>query len=240
MRRFFRASRDEDYSQIQYLTAKCTRLAHENAVLERECMASREREGALKVELETLSVQLRQKEHACQDLHLRHDQLHDTLKQQRELVQFLEQRVVSVAEDSAREAALLTFQLEQVSSDLQQLQNSEAQLQGLVDDLHQEAHDKAKRSDGLEIKLHEEDQFGGQEIEDLKRQLASKSQEVEELQKTNDALQQDLSKQHSDHQRTVAELQQENAGSVQKLRETAEQFEWLCEQQRHWMCCVKR
>lgn len=29
MRRFFRAQRDEDYSQIQYLTAKCTRLAHD-------------------------------------------------------------------------------------------------------------------------------------------------------------------------------------------------------------------
>ena len=29
MRRFFRAQRDEDFSQIQYLTAKCTRLAHD-------------------------------------------------------------------------------------------------------------------------------------------------------------------------------------------------------------------
>lgn len=29
MRRFFKAQRDEDYSQIQYLTAKCTRLAHD-------------------------------------------------------------------------------------------------------------------------------------------------------------------------------------------------------------------
>lgn len=29
MRRFFRAHRDEDYGQIQYLTAKCTRLAHD-------------------------------------------------------------------------------------------------------------------------------------------------------------------------------------------------------------------
>lgn len=38
----------------------------------------------------------------------------------------------------------------------------------------------------------------------------------------------------------VRELQQENEGSLRKLQETAEQFEWLCQQQRYWMCCVKR
>lgn len=30
MRRFFRVHRNEDYSQIQYLTAKCNRLSQEN------------------------------------------------------------------------------------------------------------------------------------------------------------------------------------------------------------------
>ncbi|XP_037400543.1 probable kinetochore protein NUF2 isoform X1 [Pygocentrus nattereri] len=240
MRRFFRASRDEEYSQIQHLTAMCNRLAHEKAAVEREYVACIERERALQVELESLSVQLRQKEHACQDLRLRHDQLLGTIKQQRELVQFLEQRVVSVAEESTREAALLTFQMEQVSSDLQQLQNSEAQLQGLVDELHQEAQDRAKKSEGLENELHEEAQLSGKEIEDLKMQLDSKSHEVEDLQEANEALQEELNEQCSIHQTTVAKLQQENTVSVQKLRETAEQFEWLCEQQRNWMCCVKR
>lgn len=38
----------------------------------------------------------------------------------------------------------------------------------------------------------------------------------------------------------VRELQQENEGSLRKLQETAEQFEWLCQQQRYWMSCVKR
>lgn len=38
----------------------------------------------------------------------------------------------------------------------------------------------------------------------------------------------------------VRELQQENEGSLRKLQATAEQFEWLCQQQRGWMCCVKR
>ncbi|TNN67135.1 hypothetical protein EYF80_022665 [Liparis tanakae] len=36
------------------------------------------------------------------------------------------------------------------------------------------------------------------------------------------------------------ELQQENECSLRKLQGTAEQFEWLCQQQRDWMCCVKR
>ncbi|XP_054453119.1 uncharacterized protein LOC129089779 [Anoplopoma fimbria] len=40
--------------------------------------------------------------------------------------------------------------------------------------------------------------------------------------------------------RPVRELQQENYGSLRKLQGTAEQFEWLCQQQRYWMCCVKR
>lgn len=35
MRRFFRAHRDEDFSQIQYLTAKCTRLAHDKGKSQR-------------------------------------------------------------------------------------------------------------------------------------------------------------------------------------------------------------
>lgn len=38
----------------------------------------------------------------------------------------------------------------------------------------------------------------------------------------------------------VKELQQENKGSLSKLQETAEQFEWLCQQQKYWMRCVKR
>lgn len=38
----------------------------------------------------------------------------------------------------------------------------------------------------------------------------------------------------------VRQLQQENEASLGKLQETAEQFEWLCQQQRYWMCCVKR
>ncbi|KAF6737704.1 hypothetical protein FQA47_002592 [Oryzias melastigma] len=38
----------------------------------------------------------------------------------------------------------------------------------------------------------------------------------------------------------VTELQLQNDRSLRKLQETAEQFEWLCQQQRCWMSCVKR
>lgn len=38
----------------------------------------------------------------------------------------------------------------------------------------------------------------------------------------------------------VSELQRENQASVGKLQQTAEQCEWLCQQQRYWMFRVKR
>lgn len=57
---------------------------------------------------------------------------------------------------------------------------------------------------------------------------------------SHDALQQDLCEQHMTHQRTIEELRRENAESLHKLQETAEQFERMCEQQRQWLCCVKR
>ncbi|XP_026878919.2 hyaluronan-mediated motility receptor isoform X1 [Electrophorus electricus] len=240
MRRFFRAHRDEDFSQIQYLTAKCNRLVHENAALERECVVSRERQRTLQAELESCSLQLCQKEHTCQDLHLKHEQLLDALAHQRGLVQFLQQRLVFLTEESSTEVSLLTFQLEQVSSDLQKLQTSETQLQGLVEELHQEAHRTDKKAGGLQTELRVEAQLKAEQVEDLESQLTSKSRELQELQKAHASLMGELREQDSAHQRTVERLQQENAGSLHKLKEMAEQFEWLCEQQRHWMCCVKR
>lgn len=38
----------------------------------------------------------------------------------------------------------------------------------------------------------------------------------------------------------VSDMQQENRASVGKLQQTAEQCEWLCRQQRHWMFFVRR
>ncbi|XP_053095292.1 protein phosphatase 1 regulatory subunit 21 isoform X3 [Pangasianodon hypophthalmus] len=194
MRRFFRVQRDEDYSQIQYLTAKCNRLAQEKAALERECVLSRERVRVLQVELETVCLQLRQKESTIQEL------------------------------------------LEK----LQHQQSTEKQLMGFVDELHQEAQHATKKAESLEVQLHQEAQLHGKHTENLQKELESKSHDLQELQKAHDALQQELSEQNSAHQKTVLELQCENRASVHKLREMAEQVEWLCEQQRNWICCIKR
>ncbi|XP_041930565.1 hyaluronan mediated motility receptor [Alosa sapidissima] len=222
MRRFFRVHRNEDYSQIQYLTAKCTRLSQENAVLERECVAAREGERALQAQKDGLTLQLRQKEQAILELRVEHDQLVNQVNQEKELVEILKRRVRSMAEESCKEAALLGLQLEQVGSELQLLLGSEARLEGLVETLRAQAK-------------HREAQVKG-----LKAQLHSKNRELEDVQGDYSSLTQELQDMRSAHHRTVEELQHENEGSLQKLRETAEQFEWLCEQQRIWMCGFKR
>ncbi|XP_056094813.1 tropomyosin-1 [Rhinichthys klamathensis goyatoka] len=215
MRRFFRVDRDEDYGQIQYLTAKCIRLSQEKAVLQHELLVSRERQQALQVEMEALSVRVCHKEQICVEMSIKYQQLMERFQQAQ-----------AVTEDRGRVASLLSLQIEQVSCDLQQLQGSETQLMGLVDELHQEAQLRAQQAEVLETRLHEETQSKAQLVEDLEMQLNSKSLELIEL--------------HSTSQRTVEELRRENSESLGKLRETAEQFEWLCDQQRRWMSCVKR
>ncbi|XP_028816500.1 hyaluronan mediated motility receptor [Denticeps clupeoides] len=215
MRRFFRSSRDEDFSQIQYLTAKCGRLSHENAVLERQCLLAKDGNRTLQLEVEALALQLRQREQASHELQLERERLRRRLKDERELVQALRRRERAATEESGQEAALLSLQLEQVNGEVQLLLGSEAQLEGLVDELHVEAQD-------LEMQLH------------------SKTCELKELQGSHAAQSQELEELRSSHQRTVEELRHEKDGSLRKLCEMAEQFEMLCEQQRAWMGCVKR
>lgn len=79
----------------------------------------------------------------------------------------MQQHGVSVTEDRS----LLCLQLEQMSCDLQQLQGSETQLVGLVDELHQEAQLRAQQTEVLEMKLYEEVQSKLQLTEDLQMQL---------------------------------------------------------------------
>ncbi|XP_042626413.1 tropomyosin-1 [Cyprinus carpio] len=236
MRRFFRVDRDEDYGQIQYLTAKCIRLSQEKAVLQRELLVSGERQQVLQAEMEGLSVRVCQKEQLYVELSIKYEQLLERFQKQQEQGDLLQQRLISVTEERWRDASLLSLQLEQVSCDLQQLQGSDKQLMGLVDELHQEAQLRAQQTEVLETQLHEETQ----KIQDLEMQLNSKSLELMELQMSHEALRQDLCDQRSAHQRKVEELRRENSESLGKLRETAEQFEWLCEQQRRWMSCVRR
>lgn len=218
MRRFFRAHRDEDYSQIQYLTAKCTRLAHDKALLDREFLLSRERERKLQNDLEAANARLVHQEQLNMELRMRQDQLISRINQQQDLVDLLQQRVVLLVEASARDEELL----QQVSSELLCLQSSEVKLEGLVEELHAEAHHRDALAESLQEELH------------------NKTVELEELQDTNRTLTEKLKDLRSAHQREVRELQLENEGSLRKLQGTAEQFEWLCQQQRYWMCCVKR
>ncbi|XP_007572603.1 cingulin isoform X3 [Poecilia formosa] len=218
MKRFFRAQRDEDYSQIQYLTAKCTRLAHDKAVLEREFLVSREKERKLQNELDAVTTRLLHQEQLNLELRMNQDQLICRIRQQQNLVDVLQQRMVLLAEESRRDVELL----QQVNSELVCLQSSEVQLEGLVEELHAEAQCRAALTD----RLHAE--------------LRSKLVQLKELQETNDGLTEELRDLRKTHLEEVKELQQENKGSLSKLQETAEQFEWLCQQQKYWMRCVKR
>ncbi|XP_026185777.1 uncharacterized protein LOC113144174 isoform X2 [Mastacembelus armatus] len=235
MRRFFRAQRDEDYSQIQYLTAKCTRLAHDK-VLDREFLVSRERERKLQSELEAVTARLLHQDQMNFELRMKHTQLISRIHQQQEQVDLLQQRVALLVEESFRDAEVLR----QVGSELLCLQSSEVKLEGLVEELHAEAQHRAAVAESLQVELHAEAQCRAALTESLQVELRSKTVELEELQDTNKALREELEDLHRAHQKEVRELQRENEGSLRKLQETAEQFEWLCQQQRYWMCCVKR
>ncbi|XP_068571436.1 hyaluronan mediated motility receptor-like isoform X2 [Cebidichthys violaceus] len=243
MRRFFRAHRDEDYSQIQYLTAKCNRLAHDKAVLDREFLVARDRERKLHNDLEAATARLRHQEQMNVELRVREDQLIGTIHQQQDLVDLLQQRVVLLAEASSRDGELLR----QVGSELMCLQSSEVKLEGLVEELHAEAQRRAVVAESLQTELHAEAQRRASLTESLQAELRRKSAELDELQDTNQTLTEKLKDLRSAHQKEgccvvfeVRELQRENEGSLRKLQGTAEQFEWLCQQQRYWMCCVKR
>ncbi|CAB1325509.1 unnamed protein product, partial [Coregonus sp. 'balchen'] len=157
-----------------------------------------------------------------------------------QLCQQEQQRVHLVVEESSRDAALLGLQLEQVNSELLHLQSSEVQLEGLVEELYTEALQRAALTDGL----HAQRNSKIWELEALQCHYGASTQELEELRSAHQRKWQELQRENeklcSAYQRKVQELQRENEGSLRKLQETAEQFEWLCEQQRYWMCCVKR
>ncbi|KAG5845465.1 hypothetical protein ANANG_G00139410 [Anguilla anguilla] len=348
MKRFFGTHRDEDYGQVRYLTAKCSRLAQEKAVLEREFLVAGERERTLRKDLETVSRQLCQQEQLNVELSITQDQLLSQTHQQKELMEFLQQHLRRTVEEGSRDTGLLGLQLEQLCTEMQQLQDTEAQLEGLVEELHRENQSRAAQADVLNAQLdsrfqeleaqqnshqetilelealkicyheilleldrvrtshqetimemdslqtshqetlldldalettHQETvleldaleathQVTLLELESLKSlhmQTALELQtlrrshqekvlelmglrgshketvaELEALQRSHQENVEELQELRSSHEVTVQELQQENQNSLRKLQETAEQFEWLCDQQRNWMCYVKR
>ncbi|KAJ8382352.1 hypothetical protein SKAU_G00031300 [Synaphobranchus kaupii] len=354
--------RDEDYGQVRYLTAKCSRLAQEKAVLEREFLVAGERERTLRQDLDALSHQLCQREQVNVELSVMQDQLLSQTRQQKEMVEFLQQHLRRTVEEGFRDTGLLGLQLEQLCVELQRLQDTEVHLESLVEELHRENQSRAAQADVLHAQLdsgmeeletlqnsHQETlleletlktcyheilqelekvQTSHQEtimelnavetshqetimemdslqtshqdtlleldaletthqetvleldaleashqatvieldsLKSLHQQTALELQtldrshqekvselvglgsshqetvaELEELQGSHQETVVELEELRSSHKVTVQELQQENQNSLRKLQETAEQFEWLCDQQRNWMCYVKR
>ncbi|KAM7417167.1 hypothetical protein PAMA_017011 [Pampus argenteus] len=183
---------------------------------------SRERERKLQNDLEAAAARLLHQEQTNTELRRKQDQLIIMIKQQQE-------------ENCCNEELL-----RQVSSELLCLQSSEVTLESLVEGLHAEAQHRAALAEDLEAQLYAEVQCRAALSESLQTELRSKTEEVEKLQDANKTLEEELQDLHNAHHKEVRQLQQENEGSLRKLQETAEQFEWLCQQQRYWMCCVKR
>ncbi|XP_073343680.1 uncharacterized protein [Pagrus major] len=206
------------------------------AVLDGEFLVSRDRERKLQHDLEAATARLRHQEQLNMELRMKQDELISRIHQQQDLVELLQQRVGLLVEESARDGELL----QQVGSELLCLQSSEVKLEGLVEELHAEAHHRAVVAERLRAELHVEAQHRAELSESLHAELRSKTVELQRLRDKNKTLTKELKEKRSAHQKEVRELQQENEGSLGKLQETAEQFEWLCQQQRYWMCCVKR
>lgn len=83
------------------------------------------------------------------------------------LVDLLQQRVVLLVKESSRDEELLR----QVGSELLCLQSSEVKLEGLVEELHAEAHRSAVVAEGLQAELHAEAQHRAVLTESLKAEL---------------------------------------------------------------------
>ncbi|XP_061691095.1 trichohyalin [Syngnathoides biaculeatus] len=237
MRRFFRVQRDEDYGQIQYLTAKCTRLARDKAASDREFLLSGEREKKLRNDFQAATAQLFHLEKSNVELRRKQEQLLGAVHQQQELVEWLQRRVAVLAGESERDAELLR----QVCSELLCLQNSEAQLEALAEELHAEAQRRqAGEAETLGGELRPEDHRGGGGLtEGLQAELQIKTAELDRLRDANERMAAELAALRFAHEEQVRALRCENDSGARKLQETLEQFEWLCQQQRDWMASVK-
>ena len=84
-----------------------------------------------------------------------------------DLAELLQQRVVLLVEESCRDAELLR----QVGSELLCLQSSEVKLEGLVEELHAEAHHRAVVAEGLQGELQAEAQHRAVLTESLHAEL---------------------------------------------------------------------
>lgn len=84
-----------------------------------------------------------------------------------DLVELLQQRVVLLVQESARDGELLR----QVGSELLCLQSSEVKLEGLMQELHAEAHHRAVVAERLRAELHAEAQCRAELTKSLHAEL---------------------------------------------------------------------
>ncbi|XP_061895897.1 uncharacterized protein LOC133645104 isoform X2 [Entelurus aequoreus] len=236
MRRFLRGPREEDCSQIHYLTAKCSRLARDKALSEREVAVWRERERKLQKDFQNVAAQLVHQEKTNMELKRSRDHLLGNIRQQQEVVETLRRRVFLLVEESERDEEVTR----QVTSELLCLQSSEVQLQGLLEELHAEAQHRDTAEEGPAAELHGEALCADARTQSLLAELQSKTAVLEDVQQANKMLMQQLKDAGAAHEQQVAALQRQNEGSVKKLQDTVEQFEWLCQQQRYWVDYIKR
>ncbi|TNN67134.1 hypothetical protein EYF80_022664 [Liparis tanakae] len=150
MRRFFRAHRDEDYSQIQYLTAKCTRLTHDKAVLEGECLMARDRDRKLQSDLEAAAAGLRLQEQTNADLRAREERLIHKIHQQQSSEVEMEGLVEELHAEAQRRAAVA---------------------EGLLAELRDEAQRRAAMAESLQAELRHEAQHWAAMAEGLRAEL---------------------------------------------------------------------
>ncbi|XP_061833259.1 uncharacterized protein [Nerophis lumbriciformis] len=164
------------------------------------------------------------------------DHLLGNMRQQQELVDNLRRRVFLLVEESERDEEVTR----QVTSELLCLQSSEVQLQGLLEELHAEAQHTDKAEEGPAAEPHAEALCADARTQSLLAELQSKTAELEDLQHTKKMLMEELRDSAVAHEEQVAALRRQNEGSVKKLQDTVEQFEWLCQQQRYWADYIKR
>ncbi|XP_048826751.1 uncharacterized protein LOC125704782 isoform X2 [Brienomyrus brachyistius] len=177
MRRFLTIQRDEDYAQIQFLTAKCNQLVREKALLEREVLLAVERDRALRTELAAVSLRLCQQEQANVQLCVKHEGLLAQTRQQEKHL------LTSRPEESPRDTGLLGQQLEQVCAELEQLQSSDAQLESLVEEIQRESLQRTAQVEELQAELRRFKDCMSEEREALLQQMGQMEAELRVLRK---------------------------------------------------------
>ncbi|MGH0169198.1 UNVERIFIED_CONTAM: hypothetical protein FKN15_059508 [Acipenser sinensis] len=77
-------------------------------------------------------------------------------------------------------------------------------------------------------------------VEELQQENKVKTKHVNYLQAELERKTHELQESQRLHEHAISKQRKENQGSLKKLQETASQFEWFCQQQQNWICCIQR